>query len=97
MLYCMGSYDVDDPEKFQRYPAKVLALLPKHGGRVLAFDTAAFVVEGSPRTVYAILAFPSKAAVLALHHGPHYQDTKPLRHSSTSNCTMVLAEELVGF
>jgi uncharacterized protein (DUF1330 family)/catechol 2,3-dioxygenase-like lactoylglutathione lyase family enzyme len=91
-VYYIGSYDIDDPARFQAYPAVVFALLPKYGGEVLASDTAAHVVEGKGRTMNAIIRFPSKEAALGLYDDPAYQDAKRIRQSSTSNVSMVLAQ-----
>lgn len=90
--YYIGTYDINDVDLFQRYPPKVLALLPKYGGEVLASDPSPLVVEGKARTMNAIIRFPSKEAVLGLYNDPEYQEAKAIRHRSTSNCTMVVVE-----
>ena len=69
-------------------------MLPKYGGELLASDTRAYVVEGRARTMNAIIRFPSKQAALGLYNDPDYQQAKRIRQRSTSNCTMVLVEEL---
>ena len=91
--YYIGSYDIVDPNEFQNYPPLVLALLPKYGGVVLASDTEAFLVEGTARTMNAIIRFPSKEAALALYNDPEYQAAKRIRQASTRNISMVLVEE----
>ena len=91
--YYIGSYDIIDPGEFQKYPPLVMALLPKYGGVVLASDTAATLVEGSKRTMNAIIRFPSKEAALGLYNDPAYQEAKRIRQRSTSNVSMVLVEE----
>ncbi len=90
--YYIGIYDIDKPELFQEYPPIVFSLLPKYGGRVLASDTSAYVVEGRGRTMNAIIQFPSREAALGLYNDPAYQDAKRIRQTSTSNITMVLAD-----
>ena len=90
--YYVGAYDIDDPSLFQQYPPRVLALLPKYGGEVLASDTSGFVVEGTARTMNAIIRFPSKEAALGLYNDPEYQTAKQIRQRSTSNVTMVLVD-----
>ena len=92
-VYYIGSYDIIDPSEFQKYPPIVLALLPKYGGVVLASDTAASVVEGTTRTMNAIIRFPSKEAVLGLYDDPDYQEAKRIRQASTKNVSMVVVEE----
>jgi uncharacterized protein (DUF1330 family) len=93
--YYIGTYDIVDAERFRQYPPKVLALLPKYGGQVLASDTFPHVVEGVARTMNAIIRFPSKEAALGLYNDPDYQEAKRIRQESTTNCTMVLVDEFV--
>ncbi|HEU5074304.1 MAG TPA: DUF1330 domain-containing protein [Polyangiaceae bacterium] len=92
-VYYIGSYDIVDAASFAQYPPRVLALLPKYGGEVLASDTNSFLVEGSARTMNAVIRFPSRAAALGLYEDPEYQEAKRLRQRSTSNISMVLARE----
>jgi uncharacterized protein (DUF1330 family) len=92
-VYYVGTYDIVDPEQFKKYPPVVMALLPKYGGVVLASDSDAFVVEGTSRTMTAIIRFPSKEAALGLYNDPDYQEAKLIRQASTKNVSMVLAEE----
>lgn len=89
--YYIGTYDIIDPDEFQKYPPLVLALLPKYGGVVLASDTESLLVEGTARTMNAIIRFPSKKA--ALDNDPDYQPAKRIRQASTKNVSMVLVEE----
>ena len=92
-VFYIGSYDVIDPNEFQKYPPVVLALVPKYGGVVLASDTSAVLVEGSARTMNAIIRFPSKEAALGLYNDPDYQEAKRIRQASTRNVSMILVEE----
>jgi uncharacterized protein (DUF1330 family) len=71
----------------------VLSLLLKYGGEVLASDTAALVVEGTARTMSAIIRFPSKEAALGLYNDPAYQEAKRIRQASTKNISMVPVDE----
>ena len=92
-VFYIGSYDIVDPVEFQKYPPVVLALLPKYGGVVLASDTGGFLVEGTARTMNAIIRFPSKEAALGLYNDPAYQEAKRVRQASAKNISMVLVEE----
>jgi uncharacterized protein (DUF1330 family) len=92
-VYYIGNYDIVDPKEFQKYPPLVMALLPKYGGVVLASDTAGHLVEGTARTMNAIIRFPSKEAALGLYNDPNYQEAKRIRQASTRNVSMVLVEE----
>jgi uncharacterized protein (DUF1330 family) len=95
-VYYIGSYDIVNPHLFQQYPPKVLALLPKYGGEVLASDTNAYAVEGKPRTMNAVIKFPSREAALGLYNDPDYQEAKRIRQNSTTNISMVIAEQFAG-
>ena len=92
-VYYIGTYDIVDPEQFKKYPSVVMALLPKYGGVILASDTQAQLVEGTARTMNAIIRFPSKEAALGLYNGPDYREAKRIRQASTKNVSMVLVEE----
>jgi len=92
-VFYVGSYDIIDPDEFKKYPPVVMALLPKYGGVVLASDTAASLVEGTARSMNAIIRFPSKEAALGLYNDPAYQEAKRVRQASTKNISMVLVEE----
>jgi uncharacterized protein (DUF1330 family) len=67
--------------------------LPKYGGVVLASDTSGLLVEGTARTMNAIIRFPSKEAALGLYNDADYQEAKRIRQKSTSNVSMILVEE----
>ncbi len=95
-VFYIGSYDIVDPYEFRKYPPLVLALLPKYGGVVLASDTAGLLVEGTGRTMNAIIRFPSKEAVLGLYNDAAYQEAKRIRQASTKNVSMVIVEEYLA-
>ena len=92
-VFYIGTYDIVDSEQFKKYPPLVMALLPKYGGVIMASDTQAFVVEGTGRTMNAIIRFPSKEAALGLYNDPDYQEAKRIRQASTRNISMVLVDE----
>ena len=93
-VYYIGSYDIHDTAAFAAYPPGVLALLPRYGGRVLASDAEARLVEGTRRNMHAIIEFPSADAALALYADPTYEPLKRLRQASTRHVSMVLARAL---
>ena len=93
-VYYIGTYDIVDPEQFKKYPPIVMALLPKYGGEILASDTQAFVVEGTAKTMNAVIRFPTKEAALGLYNDPDYQEAKRIRQASTTNISMVIAQEM---
>jgi len=94
IVYYIGTYDIDNMEEFKNYPPKVLQLLAKYGGQVLASDVEAVTLEGKARTMNAIIKFPSIEAAMGMYNDPEYQEhVRPIRLRSTSNCTMVLVKE----
>lgn len=95
-IYYIGAYDIDDAAAFAAYPPGVIALLPKYGGRVLASDTDARLVEGVRRTMNAIIEFPSAEAALGLYADPAYAQLMRIRQAATSNASMVLARAFTG-
>ena len=79
---------------FKKYPPKVLELLPKYGGEVMASDVEAVSLEGKAKTMNAIVKFPSMEAAMGFYNDHEYQEKiKPIRINSTTNCTMVLVKE----
>ena len=92
-VFYIGTYDIVDANEFQKYPPLVMALLPKYGGVVLASDTEGVLVEGTARTMNAVIRFPSKQHALDLYNDPEYQPAKRIRQASTKNVSMVLVEE----
>ena len=93
IVYYIGTYDIENMEEFQKYPPKVMALLPKYGGEVLASDVNAISLEGKAKTMNAITKFPSAEAALGMYNDPEYQEIKKIRINSTKNCTMILVNE----
>lgn len=96
-VYYIGTYDIINLEEFQKYPPRVAALLPKYGGETLAIDIEPVVLEGSARTMNAIVKFPSLEAAMGMYNDPEYQsEVKPIRERSTKNSTLVLVKEFVS-
>ena len=94
-VYVVNAYDIHEFEKFKNYPTKVEKLLVKLGARVLDMETTTKALEGRPRTMNAIVEFPSEETVDNFYNDPAYQSIIHLRHSSTSNCTMIVLKQFV--
>jgi len=92
-VYLINSYDIIDRETFKNYPPKVYPLLLKYGAEVLASDVTATALEGVPKTMNAIIRFPSEEAVWKCYNDPEYQEIKKIRLASTENCTMIIAKQ----
>ncbi len=92
-VYLINSYDIDDFEEFKNYPPKVKLILQKYGAEVLASDINGEALEGTAKTMNAIIKFPSKETAIQCYNDPEYQAIKHFRLDSTSNCTMVLVNQ----
>ena len=92
-VYVVNAYDIHDFETFKEYPPRVAPLLLKYGAKVLAMDTAPKALEGIPKTMNAIVEFPSEEAVHNFYNDPEYQSFISLRLHSTSNCTMIILKQ----
>ncbi len=92
-VYVVNAYDIHDPETFKGYPPRVRPLLSKYGARVLAMETNPRALEGIPKTMNAIVEFPSEESVNNFYNDPEYQSFIHLRHNSTSNCTMLVMKQ----
>ena len=95
-VYLINSYDIINVAVFQNYPPKVPPILARYGAKVLASDTSATALEGRPKTMNAIIEFPSEEAVWNCYNDPEYIEAKKIRLSSTANCTMVIAKQFEG-
>jgi uncharacterized protein (DUF1330 family) len=91
-VYLINSYDIVDIESFSEYPPKVLPILLRYGAKVLASDTNARALEGSPKTMNAIIEFPSEEAVWDCYNDPEYEEVKKIRLATATNCTMVIVD-----
>ena len=92
-VYVVNAYDIYDFETFKAYPPQVAPLLLKYGAKLLAMETDPEALEGVPKTMNAIVEFPSEEAVHNFYNDPEYQSFIHLRHDSTSNCTMIILKQ----
>lgn len=96
VVYYMNSYNIIDPGKYSEYGPLALQLITKYGGEVLVADTEGAAIEGTAKTMNAVIRFPSQEAALNCYNDPEYQDVKKIRLESTSDCSMILVKELVA-
>jgi uncharacterized protein (DUF1330 family) len=93
-VYAIAQASVDDQETLDEYVAAAMPILQAHQVRILAFDEAPTMVEGSvehPRTV--ILEFESEHAFHDWFHSPEDQAARKLRENA-SRGTFILVEGL---
>ena len=92
-VYVVNAYDINDFDTFRNYPPQVGLLLKKYGARVLAMQTNPRALEGIPKTMNAVIEFPTENDVESFYNDPEYQKFIDLRHRSTSNCTMIILKQ----
>ena len=92
-VYVVNAYDIHDFETFKEYPPQVAPLLLKYGAKVLAMDTNPEALEGRPKTMNAIIEFPSEETVRNFYNDTKYQPFIHLRLNATSNCTTIILKQ----
>jgi uncharacterized protein (DUF1330 family) len=90
MVYLVNSYDIIDDDVFKNYPPVVAKLFAKYGAKVLAMETNPKTLEGEPKTMNAIIEFPSEEVIFEMYNDPEYQAVIHFRHESTSDARMVI-------
>jgi uncharacterized protein (DUF1330 family) len=89
ILGCFG--DVEPSPDLATYGAKVASTLEPYGGRFLARDLPAEVLEGPwPGQVAVIAEFPDRERAAAWHASEAYQKLVPLRTGHSRGWIIVL-------
>lgn len=92
-VYVVNSYNIHNFEMFKEYPPQVRPLLEKYGAKVIAMETNPKAMEGIPKTMNAIIEFPSEEIVSEFYKDPEYQSIIHLRHNSTTDCTIIILKK----
>lgn len=90
--YVIAQLNIHDRTTYGKYVAGFMEIFGKYGGRVLAVDEAAKVLEGDwnyARTV--LLEFPTQAQANAWYYSAEYQSLAQHRHAA-SEANIVLIE-----
>jgi uncharacterized protein (DUF1330 family) len=93
--YIIASYDITDPDGYERYLAGVVPLLEKHGAEVLVADHEAQAFEGDKRSTCIVLRFDSEVAALAWYNDPAYAPLRKLRLDASRNGSLALCSGFV--
>ncbi len=94
-VYFIVSYDIEDPEKFESYPPRVIPLLQKYGAEILVVDDEAKTIEGSGHDINVVLRFDSEEVAMKFYNDPEYEPVKKIRLDSTKNGTFIMAKQFV--
>ena len=81
--YLIANYDVVDPDLYRSYQQQSVPILV--GGRVLVFDPASAVKEGSPGAQTVVIEYATKEAALAAYESDEYQAVVGIRLSAITN------------
>jgi uncharacterized protein (DUF1330 family) len=96
-VYFIAQYVVKDPALYQEYAQGAGPTIAAHGGEMVAFDTAAETVEGSPpgpQTV--VLKFESVEKVKAWYDSPEYQAVVGKRLEATDGFALISKDMNLG-
>jgi uncharacterized protein (DUF1330 family) len=83
--YIVGDIEINDPEAYEEYRAKVPAVIAAYGGRYLVRGGAVESLEGDwtpKRTV--ILEFPDMESLKAFWNAPDYQPLRAIRQKAST-------------
>ena len=86
--------DVHDPAGFRLYASRVLELVERHGGRVVAAGPAS-AVEGelSTKATWGFVQhWPSRAHFDAFYTDPDYQPLKAERQNAASTQLLIIGQ-----
>ena len=72
-VYVVNAYDISNMEVFKNYPPRVGPLLAKHGAKVLAMELNPKALEGSPKTMNAIIDAKFGRMIIAIKNRRTYQ------------------------
>ena len=92
--YVIAQLSIHDRARYDRYAAGFLPTLSPFGGRLLAADEAAEVMEGAwPRDKLVLIGFPDRALALSWAASPAYAAIAPDRLAATDGL-VILAQGL---
>ncbi|SFD08802.1 Uncharacterized conserved protein, DUF1330 family [Chitinophaga sp. CF118] len=87
--YQIVNYTINDQATFQKYMDAAGPLGPKFNGSVPIFDLNTKALEGNPKKVFGIAAFPSVAEAERFYHSPEYTAARKFRIASTEGTTLI--------
>jgi uncharacterized protein (DUF1330 family) len=93
--YIVATYEITDPERYQKYLPGAGATIQAHGGELLAAERSTEVLEGPAPPVTVIIRFPDKATAEAWYRSEDYQAVVHFRQESSKG-QMVIADGFVA-
>lgn len=88
--YVVGQIDINNPERYGDYVAKVSATVAEHGGQYLIRGGKTEVKEGTWLSRTVVIEFPTFEAAKGWYESPAYQEIVGIRlEASSGNLTLV--------
>lgn len=91
--YMVISYDIKDQEQFQKYMDAAGSLAPNYQGKVTIFNMQVTGVEGTPRSVFGMVEFPSLRDAQRFYNSPEYTAARAFRAAATQGTSTVILTE----
>jgi uncharacterized protein (DUF1330 family) len=89
--YFVAQLNVHDPDRYARYLEGTQDLLDRYGGRLLAVDLEATVLEGEwPYRRTVIIEFPSRDHLEAWYGSEGYRRIAEHRHAAATGNAVVV-------
>jgi uncharacterized protein (DUF1330 family) len=90
-VYALAQLSIHDRARYDRYAAAFMPVLIKHGGRLLAADEQARVVEGTwPRDKVVMMSFPDEQTFTTWANSPEYQEISKDRLAATEAVVLLV-------
>ncbi|MFN3514081.1 MAG: DUF1330 domain-containing protein [Phenylobacterium sp.] len=89
--YILAQISIHDRPRYERYASAFMPVLQKYGGRLLATDEAAEVLQGDwGRDKLVLLAFPDRATALRWAQSPEYREISKDRIAATEGVVLLV-------
>jgi uncharacterized protein (DUF1330 family) len=88
--YVMANIQVNDPQAYSEYTAKVPGTVDKYGGHFIVRGGEPQVKEGSPLPRVVVIEFPSVEQANTWYHSPEYQAILPIRQRTARTSFLVI-------
>ena len=84
-VYVVAKLKINDPETYAKYGEGFMDIFAQHGGKLLAVDDNAEVIEGEwPYNRTVLLQFPDKESMQAWYNSGEYKDLVKHRYASST-------------
>ncbi|MGI5184442.1 DUF1330 domain-containing protein [Dactylosporangium sp. CA-152071] len=90
-VFAIAQISVHDRPRYEQYVSRFMPVLKQYGGRLLAADERATVVEGAwPHDKLILMAFEDRAAFERWAGSPEYQEISKDRVAATEGLVLLV-------